>query len=567
MRLVWEDEQNSGTRVQRRTIVPEQQPSHSPLTVNEINSALDEIDSARTGTNGALATISGPFSVFTASLFNSSNHAPHLPEQVGHFDTSNTAGSVEASPSEEGLIGRQQDVFEPAASVTSSSGCASPGIEENQEDTIEGRCTRDADRLDLEAFSSPISMVSIKQKVQPQVTGYVTTSSPEERSLLHYWITELSTMMIPTPRYDNPFRTIFIPLALEGWNMARKSSGNLALLHAIYAVSAFNQARIPSSPGHLEDLGTKHHEISLRHLWTALSHDRDEVDFSHTEAILATIITMSSIEVMIGSSAIWRTHLAGGRSWLNSIIASNTSQSASFWTLCQIFLCIDTLGNPDTSLEAPVSRLDEPETEQGSLMTAILDKQYCLERLFGITKPILEAIVRIKMLSTSSCTATEEEVNDLRLHIRLNDPDAHVSLLDESEDSLIRHNTSAFFCATLIYFERRLLHTPAKKLQRLVRRSLDHFDAIRALELERGYKVCGLFWPEFITACEAEDVAGLRERSLRMFDKGRSKGIGNIISAEKVVFDVWRRRDTNTTDDDISWETSMSNLGLDIILT
>ena len=565
MKLVWEDEQNSGNRVQRRTFIPEQQHGRSPLTCNEINSALAEIESVETESNVAFVASSGPFSVFTASLLTSPSYTPSLSGQVGQIDSPEAVGTAVARSAE---AAQPNDVFDSAASITSVSVTTNSDLNQSDEDNIEGCCMDDANSLYYEDSESPMTMMSIKQQLQPRVTGYVSSASPEERSLLRYWITELSAMLIPTPRHDNPFRTIFIPLALAGSDLTRKSSGNIALLHAIYAASAFNRARIPSSPEHLEDLGTGHHEISLHHLWKALSQVEAEADSSHREAILATIITMSTIEVLMGSSAIWRTHLAGGKSWLRSTIASNATQSANFWTLCQIFLCIDTLGHPDSSVQSPGNLLVRPQTGYESLMTTILEKQYCLENLFGITKSTLEAIVRIKVLSTSACHPTEEEINDLDVHIRLNDPDALVSKLDESEDSMIRHHhTCAFFCAALIYFERRLRHTPARKLQRLVRRSLDHFDAIRALEVEHGYKVCGLFWPEFVTACEAEDVANLRARSLQTFEKGRSKGIGNIISAEKVVLDVWQRRDCGAPDDNVSWETSMANLGLDIILT
>lgn len=560
LKLVWEDEQNNGNRVQRRTLIPEQQPERLSLTSNQINYALGEIESAASELDIISPASFGPFSVFTASLSRLSN----LPEQICQDSNPKEGGSAVASPAE---VGQRNHGSESAASVECVSEGTNTTPDQSAGDNVEAWWMDDANDVDCDESEAALTMISIKQRIQPQVTTYVSSASPEERSLLHYWITELSGMLIPTPRYDNPFRTIFIPLALAASDLTRKSSGNVALLHAIYAISAFNRARIPSSPDYLEDLGTEHHEISLHHLRKALSQVDAEADSQHQEAVLATIITMSSIEVMIGSSKIWRTHLIGGKSWLRSTIASNATQSVNFWMLSQIFFCIDTLGNPDPSLQNPENLLEELQTGHCPLMTAILDKQYCLERLFGITKPTLEAIAMVKILSGPTRHATEEEIDGLDVHIRNNDPDTIVSDLDGSEDCLIRHHTCAFFCATLIYFERRLRHTPARKLQRLVRRSLDHFDAIRALEVERGDKVCGLFWPEFVTACEAEDMAGSRARSLQMFEKGRSKGIGNVVSAEKVVLDVWQRRDCSTSDDDVTWESSMANLGLDIILT
>lgn len=564
VRLVWEDEQNSGQRAQRRALIPRQDPGYSSLTVDELNSALAEIDSADIEPEVAFAASCGPFSVFQFSQSTSPSHEASLFQRADQINSPTAKDSATTSPAE----GSQQShAYASAASVLSASPSTVSSLDGSEEDNNEHSCMAEASFAEYEHPDAAMAMISIKQKVQPHVTNYLSSASPDERALLHYWITELSEMMIPTPRRDNPFRTIFIPLALAASDSTRSSSANVALLHAIYAVSAFNQARIPTSPAYVEGLGTKHHEISLRHLWMALSQDEAEADSPHREAILATIITMSSIEVMIGASATWRTHLAGGKSWLRSTIASNATQSESFWTLCQIFICIDTLGNPGIRGLTPSSILEPLETRNCPLTKTILDKHYCLEELFGITKSTLEAIMRIKHLSTSARQATEEEISDLEVHIRVSDPDTLVLDIDGSEDGLARHHTCAFFCAAVIYFERRLKNTPATKLQRLVRRSLDHLEAIRTLEVERGYKVCGLFWPEFVTACEAEDVAGLRARSLRMFEKGQSKGIGNITSAKKVVLDLWQRRDCSTSNEDISWENSMAKLGLDIILT
>ncbi|KIW36220.1 uncharacterized protein PV06_11492 [Exophiala oligosperma] len=208
--------------------------------------------------------------------------------------------------------------------------------------------------------------------------------------------------------------------------------------------------------------------------------------------------------------------------------------------LCQIFICIDTPGNPDTRPHRPAYLLEEAKAGHGWLMTAILDKTYCLTKLFGITRP-----------STSARKAAEEEIKDLEAHIRLNDPEALVSDLEVGEDRLAGHHTCTFFCATLIYFERCLQRTLPRKLQPLVRRSLDHFDAVRQLEVQHGYKACGLLWPEFVTAYEAKDVADLRTRSFCLFNKGRAKGIGNVLSMEKVVLDVWQRRDDSAHDEDV----------------
>lgn len=173
--------------------------------------------------------------------------------------------------------------------------------------------------------------------------------------------------------------------------------------------------------------------------------------------------------------------------------------------------------------------------------------------------------MRTNTLSEPVYHATQEEIEDLDLFIRRNDPDVLVSDMDEEYDEITRHHTCAFFCASLIYFERRVRKTPPRRIQRLVQRSLDHLSAIDLLETEQKLEVCGLFWPVFITACEADHVGNLRARALHVFEKGTLLGIGNILSARKVAEELWRRRDNDCEGLDITWQSVMADLELDLL--
>ncbi|EFX01783.1 hypothetical protein CMQ_8249 [Grosmannia clavigera kw1407] len=110
--------------------------------------------------------------------------------------------------------------------------------------------------------------------------------------------------------------------------------------------------------------------------------------------------------------------------------------------------------------------------------------------------------------SVSRRPVTDDGIDALNHFIRRNAPDLLVADMDGA-DEIIRHHMAAFFCASLIHFERRVRKTSSAKLQRLVQRSLGHLESIRALETEKGWAVCGFFRPQFGTLCEAEDtIAG-----------------------------------------------------------
>ncbi|TVY44463.1 Arginine metabolism regulation protein II [Lachnellula occidentalis] len=525
VKLVWDNEHwNSRKPVERRTFIA--QDARQPvLSSREIRLALDRLDASDT----ANTVLAGPFAVFPAAE---------------HTEIS------------EDLVESALDqVTEPSSEVIELWNCGTEEIERCFDD---GESTHGIEILEEgddhgynEKTEAAHTMMSIKQKILPQVMNYLSFATPEERSLFHYWVTYLSGLMIPTQRVDNPFRTIFIPLALAGPALRQDSSGNAALLHTIYAVSAFNRAQLSSNDEYLV-LGTKHHKIALGHLRKNLLQPEE----TQREAILATIITMSSIEVINGESARYRTHLAGGKIWLQYMMKKGVVQSDSASVLCQIFFCINALVIPssttiaDPELPRLINQLEDRQATQSDSVWPLWGTTYALDKLFGITKPILEGII-----------------DDLDLFIRRNDPDVLLSDLDECYDEITRHHTCAFFCASLIYFERRVRKTSQKKLQRLVQRSLDHLEAIRSIEVERNMDVCGLLWPEFVTACETEDVNNLRSRAISLFKKGKLRGIGNILSAERVVLEVWQRRDNNCEGPDMTWHSAMTDMGLDILLT
>ena len=79
----------------------------------------------------------------------------------------------------------------------------------------------------------------------------------------------------------------------------------------------------------------------------------------------------------------------------------------------------------------------------------------------------------------------------------------------------------------------------------------------------------GLFWPMFITACEAEDTE-LRLRAMRYIDRRwMSLAVPHVATAKKVVLGVWSRRDQVGEDrrGTVLWYDIMAELGVDILLT
>jgi hypothetical protein len=399
------------------------------------------------------------------------------------------------------------------------------------------------------------------------LTPFPSLLSSQESRLLHGWVSYTSDLMISIPRKDNPYRTIFMPLALsaQGGGPGQPPE-NLALLHGIYAMTAFNMAQQqPGLTSSYTRLGTKHHRLCLKHLRRSLSGQQG----SQPDAILATIILMTTIDCFTGNWSAWRMHVQGGRQWLLSAWKGPWKQQHTASMLYQIFLMVEAVGTSAKVLHGVRNQASRPYGNDDSIfgMTE-LQHGYQLDRLFGVTLPILEAIIHINYLGSRNTPPAQRELENLRVKILLNDPRALRldGIADETERKLLRHHAYVYYYACRIHYERVLYRVAPRTIQHLVRGALEHLEAIAALET--NCNVTGLMWPVFVTACEAEDETLYKSVSW-FFGKGQKHGISGYSSAHKVLSEVWRRRDQQRGENkpDVRWQQVMADLGLDLLLT
>ncbi|EXJ95344.1 hypothetical protein A1O1_00464 [Capronia coronata CBS 617.96] len=390
----------------------------------------------------------------------------------------------------------------------------------------------------------------------------------EGSQLMHHWVTVFSGLMIPTEHADNPFQTIYVPLALAAPEQTQLASGYTALLHAMYAVSAFHQARLRPVEQGFFAVGTNHHRLSLKYLHRSLT-ERPE---TQRQAILAAMIALHLIDMINGHSSSWRLHLRGARDWLQSLSRISWSSGRSSSTLYQLFLCIEALGpsiggmttsSRSVKVHPPTDVLAPDYTLDSFFGITSTDTSYCLDRLYGVTRPIFEVIVHINQLLKSGTFPSDSELNNIELKIVLNNPAfLRFPCATTTLEELTRHHASSFYNACYIYFKRTLRRAPLSTTQNLVRKSLEHLEAIERLE-NRGTG-WGLIWPGFITACEARDQ-DLRHRAMRYFQRGTRLGMETFDSAARVVHEVWRRMETEDSTH-LDWRVIMEELNIDLIL-
>lgn len=510
--LVWPAD-NEPRRVQRRQLLDRSLTSHPAFNCQTVGTALKAIDSVQDG----LSLTVGLFSVFPS---------------------------------------------------TAPDGLSSPA---------EYRCLMDGDAVtarlfplrDEETSSRGICARSLNAVIHPFDYCPPAISSTQDRQLMYYWITCLSVLMTPTLRVDNAFKDIFTPMAMSATIMSSESPGHLALLHSLYAVSAFSRACTLAASKSERSLGIMNVQKSLRHLKQSLMAS----DLEQQQATLAAITILTIVPCFAGGGSDWRIHIRGGSDWLRFIDGAAWMGSPSAVTLYQLFVCLEAL-RPAHSAVAQDLEPQRFSLEHRELRSGPADRfneddiDWHLDSIWGITKPLMRIIVQINQLVFAGKKLSTEELNCLELKIYRSNPSAlQFSGPTKECEYMTRCQASAFYYACHIYFSRALQKLSPRSIQHLVRQCLEHIEAANDLEVELN--LSGLFWPGFIAACEAED-ADLRLRATRYIDRREQRlGLSNVAIAKRVVLTVWNRRDKADEDGArrIYWYDIMAELGIDILLS
>lgn len=468
----------------------------------------------------------GPYTVFTGSSFTPTPTPPGRRDvEDGEVFTNCSEGASASTPEEEAVL--------------------------ESTHSTQGMCHyRD----------QPTPTLVLQQRLLPFLKPFLSSSSAAERRLLHFWVTAASSIMTCIDHPDNPFRQVVIPIALEAAASSHKLPGHAALLHIIYAFAGFHLAQLNQSDQNSKEIATKHYHAGLRHLRKSLTQDPHQ----QYDAILAVIILMISIDTLNGQSGQWQIHMRGAREWLREI-GSVWVNHAYGHVMYQMFECLEIMGYTQTPhLQLPSNLMYEQEPNIDNPFSAtsdVNDNPYCLDRFFGVTKPVLKLIKDINRLLGSD--PTREELAIIEHEILLANPSTLLFPGPKEIEQITRHHACALYYSAVIYYQRSILRRPLNEIQHLVEQSLYHLEAYTKHTEHK--LVVGLIWPVCVTACEAEDRE-LRLRCVEIVDRKARHGIGAIAQLKEVVLEVWGRRDGSDCGQNILWQDVMKDLGIDILL-
>ncbi|KAF2140452.1 uncharacterized protein K452DRAFT_359530 [Aplosporella prunicola CBS 121167] len=379
---------------------------------------------------------------------------------------------------------------------------------------------------------------------------------PEDRVLFHHWTSHLSGIILPIPITDNPYRDVMIPLALSNTD----TLASLALLHGIYAIAAFNLTeQYPPKPEYRVH-AIRNYKVSIRLLHQSLTKPNEDPG-----TIFATITILASIYLVVGDSANWRIHLKGGRDFLRATrISFQNSWHAGI--TYQLFRCLEMF-----ALTQDTKRMYTSIVPHGYYTNLSKEDQknglqgYYLERFFGLPIAVFKALQRMHDIRHSLIEPTNQELDDIEALIEeAKVPDDRLFTEHGGfSDILMHHHRMTFYLAAHIQLQREFRTAPLPAIQHLVQQCAEHLETI--YRLEKTARVCGVGWPLYIAACDAESQE-LRERFMYLFTKGEHFGIGSLKHATKVVRKVWEQRDATGECSPLHRQEVMNSLGLDILL-
>ena len=532
IKLVWNSNSQDREQNIRRAIgTPAVYDDESDFKRVDVHEALEEIE--RHSAEGKCSS-AGPFSVF---------YVPR--EERNNWESWQQAQSIISL--DEVLDEEAEDIFENVVSpsVAKSTPVWSPNATTPSEHSVS------------RYPSSPtLSIRHLDLLPRPS----------EQRVLIQHWANFVCWHLVPVDREDNPFRSVFTPMALEGLNApSSTSNGQVALFHALCATSAFSRGQLFNNEPQSLTLAMKHYNLAIMHLRHSLTHLRDRQN-RHTVdlqrgSILATITMFSAMDMITGRASEWRTHLQGGASWLSTVDEKAWTRDKSSSMVYQGYLAIAALCN----INLPSTVDVDSDSFLGD------DRHYVLDRFFGLTRPILKHIVQMNALIKSPPLSTSD-LDDLEKELYHQSPDT-LDLSSQKDltpltQTLTLHHAYVFYYASLIYFHRALRHLPPshQKIQTLVSIAMTHLEDIETLG---GESIgCTLVWPPFIVACECIDEE-TQERILSWYRCKRRHGFRNLEMSKDIAKEVWKRRAERREEEpeeDVQWQDVLREMQMDIVL-
>ena len=272
----------------------------------EIDHFLSEIENA---SSIRLSSVCGPFAIFTATCHKSEQASiSELPSPEPDSDESNALecnGQTLNQDNDLAIVQsphRQQfDALDSLSSVVqnNSHDAALDLIREPAQELIQvsenaniGSEQCHGHHITSTPFTSSRFIPFLCRQPQQHMSDY-----PETDALLHHYSANVSDILQPLFHPDNPYRSIYVPAALEGL-FGSESTIKVAvpnvkrcIFHSLIATAAFHLSGCNSAPKY-HKIGIRHRQVALQCMQLALNEGRSQVYYRHFMVALFSLITI-----------------------------------------------------------------------------------------------------------------------------------------------------------------------------------------------------------------------------------------------------------------------------------
>ncbi|EHY56889.1 hypothetical protein ABEF92_000516 [Exophiala dermatitidis] len=378
-----------------------------------------------------------------------------------------------------------------------------------------------------------------------------------QRKLIYHWVTYLSGNMIAVDRVNNPLRTRWMAMALDGLNCDKaQSNGSVALYHVVCSLSSQNLSMLHGG-GHDRDhddqwtwLSRQHDQHASHHMQTCLA--KLDGSLKGDPALALAILTSAIKSTVSGCPGQWRVHLAGGLKYL-SLLDPGLDRTILDDSIIQSYLFLAACSN----MQVPHQTI--------SFLNALPDQSYCLDVDLGIPKTLLKMLLTINALGSSGRRPSRRQIDLLELELSLSVPALLAAdTLDPGSCRRLQHAANVYYFALLIHFRRVVRQVPPSEVQDLVDHALQHLPKTESAD-ERDMGIISA-WPTLIIGAECRTPAQQR-LMLAWFHRQQRKGFANLGSVSRIVSKVWRECALSACGSAVSWQDIVERYeDLDVIL-
>ncbi|KAB8204207.1 fungal-specific transcription factor domain-containing protein [Aspergillus parasiticus] len=400
------------------------------------------------------------------------------------------------------------------------------------------------------------------------------TSNYSVARLINHYAEHVAHLMQPVAHHNNPFRSLYLPLAIEGsfylqgyQDLGGNTSARAAVFHSLLTTAAFHLLGLGLKNQDLERLAFHHKQQALVALRCALSKKR-----STYKELMIGVLSLVSVDILDGGIHDHWIHLEAGFRLQASrhhspLISRETGQLNAICTMLRLF----------AQTAQPT-----PEPLPWTSKKPWFEARACdysnpsIEYLYGITSTIARSIDKIYLATQhlsyyknrsypqglmEACESLGDELSSWTI---CSESFSAVGSEEEQTLQVAHAQAKAFHYASLIYYYRSVQSCDASSLsveQEATLAAMNEAEDLKACFFDRTSSPAPISWPAYIASCEA--VGAMREEWEKWWIRVQTYGLKSFSKQHATIHQVWAIVDRSQTS--LDWRKALEILNIRII--